>query len=34
MQGYIQVNPRGTPVASLQRPNPETVEEIAALLRH
>jgi nitrous-oxide reductase len=34
MQGYIQVNPPGTAVAAEQRPDRETVEEVAALLRH
>jgi nitrous-oxide reductase len=34
MQGYVQVNPPGTPVASLQRPDPETVMEVAAILKH
>ncbi len=33
MQGYVQVNPRGTPVASVQRPDAATVEEVAAILR-
>ncbi len=38
MQGYIQVQPRGTPVAGVQRPDPERIEsvnaEMAALTRN
>ena len=34
MQGYIQINPPGMPVAALQRPDPKKLEEVAALLRH
>ena len=33
MQGYIQVNPRGSAVASVQRPDPKLVAEVAALLK-
>jgi nitrous-oxide reductase len=33
MQGYIQVNPPGTRVAALQRPDPKTLEEVAAILK-
>lgn len=33
MQGLIEVRPRGTPVAAVQRPAPERVAEVAALLR-
>ena len=34
MQGYIEVAPAGTRVAAIQRPSPERVAEIAALLKH
>lgn len=33
MQGYIQVNPRGSAVAAVQRPDPKKVAEVAALLK-
>jgi len=33
MQGYIEVSPRGTPVAAVQRPAPEKTAEVAALLK-
>jgi nitrous-oxide reductase len=33
MQGYIEVSPRGTPVASVQRPEPEKTAEVAAILK-
>ena len=33
MQGYIQINPPGTAVAAVQRPDPKKVAEIAAVLR-
>jgi nitrous-oxide reductase len=33
MQGYIQINPAGSPVAAQQRPDPARVAEIAALLK-
>ncbi|MEK7824527.1 MAG: Sec-dependent nitrous-oxide reductase [Candidatus Eisenbacteria bacterium] len=33
MQGYIQVNPRGSTVAAVQRPDPKKVAEVAALLK-
>lgn len=32
MQGYIEVSPRGTPLAEVQRPAPEKVAEVAAVL--
>ena len=33
MQGFIEVNPAGTPVAARQRPAPDKVAEVAALLK-
>ncbi len=33
MQGLIEVRPRGTPVAAVQRPEPARVAEVAALLQ-
>jgi nitrous-oxide reductase len=33
MQGYIEVAPAGTPIASVQRPDPALVEQVAALLK-
>jgi nitrous-oxide reductase len=33
MQGYIEVRPRGTPVASVQRPSPEQVAAVALELK-
>jgi nitrous-oxide reductase len=33
MQGFIEVNPAGKPVAAQQRPAPEKVAEVAALLK-
>jgi nitrous-oxide reductase len=33
MQGYIEVAPAGTKVASLQRPDPKRTAEVAALVR-
>ncbi len=33
MQGYITAMPAGTPVASVQRPDPARVAEVAALMR-
>jgi len=33
MQGYIEVSPRGARVAAVQRPDPEKVAEVAALLK-
>jgi nitrous-oxide reductase len=33
MQGYIEIAPAGTPVASLQRPDPARVAEIDAVLK-
>jgi len=33
MQGYIEVSPRGTPVAAVQRPESEKTAEVAALLK-
>jgi len=33
MQAYIEVAPRGTPVAAIQRPDPKQVAEVTALLR-
>jgi nitrous-oxide reductase len=32
MQGYLEVAPKGTPIAAVQRPAPERVAEIAAVL--
>ena len=32
MQGYIQVQPRGTPVAGVQRPDPARVDAVSAEL--
>jgi nitrous-oxide reductase len=34
MQGYIEVSPRGTRVASVQRPDPAQVAEVAAVLKN
>ncbi|HEY3215958.1 MAG TPA: Sec-dependent nitrous-oxide reductase [Candidatus Eisenbacteria bacterium] len=34
MQGYLEVRPRGTPVAAVQRPDPKRVAEVAALMQH
>ncbi|MBI1797474.1 MAG: Sec-dependent nitrous-oxide reductase [Candidatus Eisenbacteria bacterium] len=34
MQGYLEVHPRGTPVAAMQRPDPRKVAEVAALMAH
>jgi nitrous-oxide reductase len=34
MQGYLEVRPRGAPVAALQRPEPARTAEIAAVLNH
>ncbi|HET7225112.1 MAG TPA: Sec-dependent nitrous-oxide reductase [Candidatus Eisenbacteria bacterium] len=34
MQGYIEVQPSGAPVARLQRPSPARVAEVAALMQH
>jgi nitrous-oxide reductase len=33
MQGYIEIRPKGQPVAALQRPSPERLAEIAAILK-
>ena len=33
MQAYIEVAPRGTPVAAIQKPDPKQVAEVTALLR-
>jgi nitrous-oxide reductase len=33
MQGYIEIRPRGTPLAAVQRPNPDLVSEVAALMK-
>ena len=33
MQGLIEVRPRGTPLAAVQRPDPKKLSEVAALLR-
>jgi nitrous-oxide reductase len=32
MQGYLEVSPKGTPMARVQRPDPERVAEVAAVL--
>jgi nitrous-oxide reductase len=34
MQGYIEVRPKGQPVAAVQRPDAKRVAEIAALMQH
>jgi hypothetical protein len=34
MQGYMEIAPAGTRVATIQRPDPKQVTEIAALMRH
>jgi len=34
MQGYIVAGPAGAPIASVQRPNPERVAEVTALMQH
>jgi nitrous-oxide reductase len=33
MQGYIEIRPKGQPVAAIQRPDPSRVAEIAALMK-
>jgi len=33
MQGYIEIRPKGQPVANLQRPDPKRVAEVAALMK-
>jgi nitrous-oxide reductase len=32
MQGYMEVEPPGTPIASIQRPHPRKLQEVAALM--
>jgi heme/copper-type cytochrome/quinol oxidase subunit 2 len=34
MQGYIEALPAGTPIAAVQRPDPKSVAEVAALMKH
>jgi nitrous-oxide reductase len=34
MQAYIEVVPAGTPLAKIERPSPQRVAEVAALMRH
>jgi hypothetical protein len=33
MQGYIEVRPKGEAVAAVQKPSPESVADVAALLK-
>ena len=33
MQGYIEIAPAGTPIAAVQRPSPQQIEEVAAAIR-
>jgi nitrous-oxide reductase len=33
MQGYIEIRPKGEAVAAIQKPSPESVADVAALMK-